>query len=64
MNFYRHAYCSLEHVYQVSFNKFDWFLSYEVRLEFCDDTDHDDAKVITIPRLFSSKIRRANKKSE
>ena len=32
------------------------FLSYEIRLKFCDTAD--DANGLTIPKLFSSKNRR------
>ena len=42
-------------MYQVSFENDEQFLSYEVRLTFCDDkvddADVDDAKGITIARL-------------
>jgi hypothetical protein len=37
-------------VYQVSFENVERFLSYEVRLKFCDADD--DAKGITITRFF------------
>ena len=50
-------------MYQVSFEKVDWFLRYEVRLKFCDDTD-DEAKGVKIARLYSSKnIQAKNKNS-
>jgi len=41
-------------VYQVSCKNVERFLSYEVRLKFLDDDDDDadDAKAITITRLF------------
>ena len=42
-------------MYQVSCENVERFLSYEVRLKFLDDADDDaadDAKVITITRLF------------
>ena len=51
----RHACCSQKHVYQVSFEHVEHFFSYEVRYKFCEnadnaaeDTDDDNAKVITI----------------
>ena len=58
MTWLRHAYCSYEHVYKVSFENIEYFLSYEVRLTLCDDTD-DDTKDITIANLFSLKDRQA-----
>ena len=44
-------------MYQVSCENVERFLSYEVRLKFLDDDDADaddadDAKAITITRLF------------
>ena len=47
----------VEHVYKVSIEHVERFLSYEVRLKFSDDTD---ANGITIPLFGSSKDRRAN----
>jgi len=46
---YKYVYYSLEHVYQVSCENVERFLSYEVRLKFLDA---DDAKAITITQLF------------
>ena len=44
MTWYRHAYCSQEHVYQDQFENVIQFLNNEVRLKFCDEAD--DAKGI------------------
>ena len=35
---------SYEHVYQVSCENVERFMSYEVRLKFYDEADNDDAK--------------------
>ena len=37
---------SKEHVYQVSFENVEQFLSYEVRLKFCDDTADDNKRIM------------------
>ena len=47
------------HVYQVSFEYLEWFVSYGPRLKFLHDDEDDDAdndaKAMTITRLFFSK---------
>ena len=51
-------------MYQVSFEYIEQFLSYGPRLKFLhDDEDYDDdAKAMTITRLFFSNNRRAKNK--
>ena len=46
-------------MYQVSFRNNESFLSYEVRLKFCDHADDDNAESITIAKIF--KKNRDNK---
>ena len=60
-------------MYQVSSQYLDWFLSYGPRLKFlhddADDKDDDNAKAMTITRLFflqktdELKIRNSTKRS-